>query len=466
MKPVILVVDDDLVILDFLRETFAEEGFEVSAAGSGQEAIASLETNPPDLVLLDLMLPDMSGVQVLGIIKEKFPELPVVIITAYRETDTAVLAMKLNAFDYVNKPIQLDRLLKVTRKGLADSRKRKERALHSAGEEIFKGSADVVPSRSPMLRQTYDIIAKIARGHSSTVLIQGESGVGKDVIANLIHRSSTRTDAPFLEINCAALSEHLLESELFGHERGAFTDAIAQKMGLLELGHSGTVFLDEIGEMSLQVQVKLLRVLEKMVFRKVGGTKDISVDVRIIAASNRNLAEQVKLGTFREDLYYRLKVVQLNLPPLRARPEDILPLAEYFLGLFNERFGKGFREIDPEAKQALLDYHWPGNIRELKNLMERTVLLEEGPVLHKRQLLLAPDETMERGLPGLIGAALDKPLPPEGIDLEGIVRQLEEALVRKAFASSDGNQSQAARLLGLNRDKFRYRLRAYDIKTD
>ncbi len=464
MRPVILVVDDDVLILEFLDKTFVEEGYGVRSSSTGKGALAILEEIQPDLVLLDLMLPDMSGVQVLGIIKEKYPRLPVVIVTAYRETDTAVLAMKLSAADYVNKPIQLDRLLKVTRKVLAESARRREREKEERAAGVLAGSDNVVPSRSPVLRDVYDTIARITRGHTSTVLILGESGVGKDVIANLIHRSSSRAEGPFLEINCASLSETLLESELFGHEKGAFTDAVVQKSGLLELGDRGTVFLDEIGEMPLPVQVKLLRVLEKTVFRRVGGTKDIQVDVRIIAATNRNLAEYVKQGLFREDLFYRLKVVQLNLPPLRSRPEDILPLAEYFLGLFNERFGKRFREIHPEAKEALLGHHWPGNIRELKNMIERTVLLEDGPVLLKEHVLVAPDAASEQGLADRIDAALGRPLPRAGIDLEGIVGELEEALVRKAYADAEGNQSRAARLLRLNRDKFRYRMRQYKIK--
>ncbi len=466
MKPLILIVDDDPGIRKALEEALAGEGYRTVSAGTGAEAIDILHEDVPQLVFLDLMLVDMSGVQILGVIKEKFPRLPVVILTAYRETDTAVLAMKLNAFDYLNKPIQLDRLLKVARKALPDSFSGGSSGTSSDESMDLMRDAGVVPSRSPVFKQIYEIVGKISQGHSSTVLLQGESGVGKDVLANLIHRASSRREAPFLEINCAGLTENLLESELFGHEKGAFTDAVARKMGLLELGHSGTVFLDEIGEMTLQVQVKLLRVLEKMVFRRVGGTEDIQVDVRVIAATNRDLAELVRQGAFREDLYYRLKVVQLKLPPLRARPEDILPLAEYFMGLFNERFGKKFQEIAPEAKEALLDYHWPGNIRELKNLMERTVLLEEGPVLLRRHLVLAGEDNFQEAFPATVGALLDKPFPPEGIDMEGVVRQLEEKLVRKALLASGGNQSRAARILGLNRDKLRYRMRQYQIEVE
>lgn len=465
MTPRILVIDADTRVHKDLSVVLSAEDCELESAPNGAEAIELLHAGTFDVILLDLMLPDMSGVQVLGLVKEKAPWVPVVILTSYRETDTAVLAMKLNAFDYVNKPVQMDRVLRVVRKALADSRRRREEVADSE-QRVPGAGPGVVPSRSPALRDIYTIVGKISRGNSSTVLIQGESGVGKDVLANLIHRSSARRDGPFLEINCAGLSEHLLESELFGHEKGAFTDAVTRKMGLLELGHAGTVFLDEIGEMSLAVQVKLLRVLEKMVFRRVGGTQDIQIDVRIIAATNRDLAEQVRRRDFREDLYYRLKVVQLMLPPLRSRPEDVLPLAEYFMGLFNERFGKQFQEISPEAKEALLEYHWPGNIRELKNAMERTVLLEDGPILQKSHLVLAGQGQFSESLPATVGSLLDKPFPPDGVDMEELVRELEIKLVRKALTASGGNQSQAARLLGLNRDKLRYRMRQYGIESE
>lgn len=464
MKPVILVIDDEEAIRLFLQATLEDEGYEVLTAATGGEGLELARDRVPDLVLLDLMLPDMSGIQVLGGLKSSLPHICVIMITAYRETDTAVQAMKLDAFDYVNKPINLDRLLKVVVKALESNADARRRYRDQHQGDLFGGIDDVVPSQSPCMLEIYDTVRKIAGGESTTVLIEGESGAGKDVVANLIHRTSLRRDSALLEINCAALPEHLLESELFGHEKGSFTGAVAQKKGLLEMADSGTLFLDEIGEMTLPVQVKLLRVLEKMNFRRVGGVEDISVDVRIVAATNRNLEDQVRSGSFREDLYYRLNVVNMVVPPLRDRVEDILPLTEYFLGVFNLKFRKSFSGISEEARLALLAYGWPGNIRELKNLMERSVLLGSGEVLEEEHLQLQAKVAVDGNLAGVLQDVLMKPLPGEGVDLEGLVNELEESLVRKAFQMADGNQTEAARLLGLNRDKFRYRLKQYGIK--
>jgi DNA-binding NtrC family response regulator len=464
MKPLILVIDDEEAIRLFLESTLEDEGFEVRTAATGADGLHEAFLRVPDLVLLDLMLPDMSGLQVLGTLKEKLPHLCVVMLTAYREADTAVKAMKLDAFDYATKPIQFKDLLAVVNKGLevtADARDRFRRLTQS---DLFGGIDDVVPSRSPAMIEVYDTVRRISAGGATTVLIEGESGVGKDVVANLIHRTSPRRDFPFLDINCAALPEHLLESELFGHEKGAFTDAVTQKLGLLELANGGTLFLDEIGEMALTVQVKLLRVLEKMAFRRVGGLQDIGVDVRIVAATNRSLTAQVKAGTFREDLYYRLNVVRLTVPPLRSRAEDIVPLAEFFLGKYGARFKKNFKRIDESAVVLMLGYRWPGNIRELRNVVERAVLLEEGLSLTGAQLRLGDDPgAAAEDLPVTLADVLTGPLPESGVDLEALVSQFEEALVRKAYAAAAGNQSLAARLLRLNRDKFRYRLRQYGI---
>jgi len=464
MKPVILVIDDEEAIRLFLQATLQDEGYDVLTASTGGEGLELARDRVPDLVLLDLMLPDMSGIQVLGGLKSSLPHIGVVMITAYRETDTAVQAMKLDAFDYINKPINLDRLLKVVAKALESNADARRRYRDQHQGDLFGGIDDVVPSQSPCMLEIYDTVRKIAAGESTTVLIEGESGAGKDVVANLIHRTSLRRDSALLEINCAALPEHLLESELFGHEKGSFTGAVAQKKGLLELADSGTLFLDEIGEMTLPVQVKLLRVLEKMNFRRVGGIEDISVDVRIVAATNRNLENQVSAGSFREDLYYRLNVVNLEVPPLRDRVEDIMPLAEYFLGVFNLKFKKSFTGVSENARRALLDYRWPGNIRELKNLLERSVLLGSGEILEEGHLQLQTGVGQDGDLSGKIQDILRKPLPHDGVDLEGLVGEFEESLVRKAFEAAKGNQTEAARLLGLNRDKFRYRLKQYGIK--
>jgi two-component system response regulator AtoC len=464
MKPVILVIDDEEAIRLFLQATLEDEGYDVLTAATGGEGLELARDRVPDLVLLDLMLPDMSGIQVLGGLKSSMPHICVVMITSYRETDTAVQAMKLDAFDYVNKPINLDRLLKVVAKALESNADARRRYRDQHQGDLFGGIDDVVPSQSPCMLEIYDTVRKIAAGESTTVLIEGESGAGKDVVANLIHRTSLRRESVLLEINCAALPEHLLESELFGHEKGSFTGAVAQKKGLLELADSGTLFLDEIGEMTLPVQVKLLRVLEKMNFRRVGGIEDISVDVRIVAATNRDLENQVRAGSFREDLYYRLNVVNLLVPPLRDRAEDIMPLVEYFLGVFNLKFKKSFTGVSEDAGRALLEYRWPGNIRELKNLLERSVLLGSGEILEEGHLQLQARVGHEEGLSDTLQDVLRKSLPNDGVDLEGLVGEFEESLVRKAFEAAEGNQTEAARLLGLNRDKFRYRLKQYGIK--
>ncbi len=459
-----MIVDDEKAIRLFLEATLEDEGYSIVTFGDGTSSLQWLENSLPDLVLLDLMLPDMSGIQVLDSLKKLYPHLPVVMITAYSKTDTAVQAMKLDAFDYVSKPIELNQLLKVVGKALEETAEVRERYQKVNQVELFHGIQDVVPSQSEEMLDIYQTVRKISGGSATTVLIEGESGVGKDVIANLIHRTSSRADYPFLEINCAALPESLLESELFGHEKGAFTDAVNQKMGLLELAHSGTLFLDEIGEMAMTVQVKLLRVLEKMTFRRVGGMEEISVDVRIIAATNRELLQQIRLGKFREDLYYRLKVVDLHVPPLRYRKMDIIPLVEFFMKNYSRQFDKEFNKISPAAVEMFEKYDWPGNIRELRNIIERTVLLENGPELQLPHLKKLKIENYTHELPIRIQECLTNPLPDEGIDLEELVSELENALVQKAYDSARGNQSKAARLLGLNRDKFRYRLKQYGIK--
>jgi transcriptional regulator with GAF, ATPase, and Fis domain len=309
---------------------------------------------------------------------------------------------------------------------------------------------------------------QVAKSDSTSVLIQGESGTGKELVANMIHELSARRAKPFLEINCAAIPREILESELFGHEKGAFTDARAQKQGLLELANGGTLFLDEVGEMSLTIQVKLLRVLERMSFRRVGGTKDIKVSVRIISATNQDLQRMVNEGAFREDLFYRLKVVPIFVPPLRERREDILLLAKHFMFQFSKTFYKNFQEIAPEAEQALLAYDWPGNIRELKNLMERTVLLENGPVLKAAYLTMASAGGRDpNSLSARIERVIESPaIPPGGIPFEEIIAEIEQTLIKKASDFTRWNQSRTAEVLNLKRDKLRYRMKLYGIERE
>ena len=426
------------------------------------EAVEMTSQVVPDLVLLDLRLPDMDGIEVLTRIKSQFPEICVVMITAFGDIETAVNAMKQGAFDFVTKPINLDQLLFVIKKGLESKRLSREVLQLKRQMELGDGF-EFIQGKSPSMHKVYDIVQQVAKSDTTTVLIEGESGVGKEMIARLIHQHSNRADKPFLDINCASLPEQLLESELFGHEKGAFTDAKTQKQGLLELANRGTLFLDEIGEMSLTIQVKLLKVLERMVFRRVGGTSDIHVSVRIVSATNRDLKTEVDEGRFRADLYYRLKVVPLYIPPLRERKEDLISFAKYFVNIFNKKFNKNFEDIEPKAQEMMLTYPWPGNIRELKNTIERIVLLENGPNLLPDHLPFSSTRMEESSIGKQIDHVLSQPIPEDGIELEGIIAELEKELIVKASEQAGWNQSKTARLLNLKRDKLRYRMKGYDL---
>jgi two-component system, NtrC family, response regulator AtoC len=464
LKPVILLVDDEDTIRLFLEKTLRDEGYEAITAATGAAALELTRSELPDLVLLDLKLPDMNGLDVLQQIKEEVPEACVIMLTAFGDIETAVTAMKKNAFDFVSKPVNLEQLLITIGKGLESQKLIRELFELRRRFKIDMGE-DYIPGESQQMKDIYEIVKRVAQSDTTTILIQGESGTGKEMIANMIHRYSSRHDQPFLEINCASLPEELLESELFGHEKGAFTDAKSQKVGLLELANKGTLFLDEIGEMSLTIQVKLLRVLERMTFRRVGGTKDIKVSVRIISATNSDLEAGVRTKAFREDLYYRLKVVPVFIPPLRERKEDIYLLLKHFLNHFNKQFNKGFQEIDEGAYEAILNYPWPGNIRELKNMVERIVLLEDDTTLRAEHIPLSIRQGMApaKELSGLrrIEVALSRPFPEEGIAFEAMLGGLERELIDKAMREAAGNQSRAARLLQLNRDKVRYRLKEF-----
>lgn len=464
MQPKILVIDDQEAIRLFLASALAERGYDVSQAATGAEAIAAAAAFRPDLVLLDLLLPDANGMDILARLREDRPDICVVILTSYGQVDAAVRAMRLQAFDFVTKPVNLDRLLGVIERGLATVPARPSRR---GVADLFATLPGAVPSEDQAMQEIYGTVAKVAAQGRSTVLIEGESGVGKDILAQLIHANSPRRASPLLEVNCAALPENLLESELFGYEKGAFTDATHQKLGLLELANGGTLFLDEIGEMALPIQVKLLRVLEKMNFRRVGGLQDIQVDVRILAATNRNLTRLVEAGAFREDLYFRLRVIRLQPPPLRERPGDILPLARHFLGHFNREFTKQIVGFTDDAEAALAAHSWPGNIRELRNAVERAVLLDDGPLLEPQALDVEAAGTRQEGdLIQRLGRALREPLAPTGVSLDELLSEAEGRLIRKALDEAGGNRSQAARLLGLGRDRLRYRLKAHGLAAE
>jgi DNA-binding NtrC family response regulator len=464
-KAQILVVDDQDSIRHFVTKALEQDGFTVNAVGSVRECRAALEGQLPDLALFDLKLPDGTGLELLRELKRTEPEVPVILMTAFGELETAVEAMSAGAFWFVKKPFQNEELLALVNRALESQKMWIE--LRRLRHRAF-ADEDFLHSTSPSMQEAYAIAEQVARGDTTSVLIEGESGTGKEYFANLIHRMSARHDKPFVEINCAAIPSELLESELFGHEKGAFTDARAQKLGLMELASGGTLFLDEIGEMNPMLQVKLLRVLERRTFKRVGGTKDISVNIRILSATNQDLERMVREGSFREDLYYRLKVVPLYVPPLRERKEDILPLSQLFLERFARQFKKPFKNIAPAAERVLHDYPWPGNIRELKNLFERTVLLETGTTLEAHHLKLAPrsrpsaDVTLGQRIDEYVNGAM----PAGGIPFEPLVEELERSLILRASYATNWNQSRTAEVLNLKRDKLRYRMKLFGIRAD
>ncbi len=464
-KASILVVDDQDSIRHFVGKALEEDGYTVQTTGSLRETRQVLEHDMPDLAILDFKLPDGNGIELLREIKRQQPEVSVILMTAFGEVDTAVEAMSAGAFWFVKKPFQNDELLALVARALESQKLWIE--LRRLRHQAF-ADEDFLHSSATSMQEAYTIAEQVARGDTTTVLIEGESGTGKEYFANLIHRMSARHDRPFVEINCAAIPAELLESELFGHEKGAFTDARAQKLGLMELASGGTLFLDEIGEMSPMLQVKLLRVLERRTLRRVGGTKDVPVNVRIISATNQDLERMVGEGRFREDLYYRLKVVPLYVPPLRERKEDIMLLTRLFMERFTKQFKKAFKEISPSAERVLIDYPWPGNIRELKNLFERTVLLETGTVLEAHHLKLSarPRGAGEATLGQRIDSMMNGPIPPSGIPFEAITEDLERALIMRASYVTKWNQSRTAELLQLKRDKLRYRMKLYGIHSE
>jgi two-component system response regulator AtoC len=447
-KATVLVVDDEALIRWSLAERLKADGYEVLEADTARAALEQLPEGV-DLVLLDYRLPDTDGVSVLRKIKEFDQDILVVLLTAYASVETAVEAMKLGAYHFANKPFNLDDVAAIVARALETTRLRREvRQFRSNAARPY--SLHRIVGASDEITRLRHLVARVAASPASTVLLTGESGTGKDLVAKVIHYASDRTGRPFMNITCSALPEQLLESELFGHERGAFTDARLQKRGLLETADGGTVFLDEIGEMTPALQAKLLRFLEEKSFKRVGGASDIHVDVRVIAATNRDLEEAVATGRFRADLFYRLNVLPVAMPPLRAHVEDIPALMEFFIDAFNTEFRKKILGATPAAYSALQAYGWPGNVRELRNVIERAMLLCDGNRLD------AGDFPALRMIPaGVDGFEL----PPTGVDLE----KLERSLVIQALRRSGGNQTRAGALLGLNRDQIRYRIEKFSL---
>ncbi len=448
-KEKIVVVDDEDLIRSWLAEKLRTAGYAVEVAATGSEARDLVLSDSPALMLLDLRLPDGSGVDFLREFLDLDRELVVILVTAYGEIGTAVEAVKAGAFDFVEKPVQIDSLLLSIRQGLETRRLHRKVAVLEEQHRWRFANVDLV-GRSPALEEIVDTVHKVAAADTTTVLLQGESGTGKDLVARAIHAQSGRRDQPFLEINCTALPENLVESELFGHERGAFTDARSRKKGLAELANGGTLFLDEIGDMPVTMQTKLLRFLQDSTFKRVGGTSNITVDVRVIAATNRDLDRLVEIGNFRTDLYFRLKVVPIHIPPLRERREDILPLAQFFLDQLCGELRRRPVALGESAVPLLEAYSWPGNVRELRNVLERVLILDHKDVIEAEDLPIEPDSAPAPRQ----DATRPFALPPEGIRLEDVERDL----VRQAMLQATGNVTKAAKLLGISRDTLRYRL--------
>jgi two-component system response regulator PilR (NtrC family) len=444
----ILIVDDERGMQEFLEIFFRREGHTVSVASGATEARECLEADEVDVVVSDMQMPDGSGLDVLHAVQETCPEVPVIMITAFATTDSAIAAMKEGAYDYVTKPFKVDELGVVVAKALEKKRlTRENRRLRS--ELRSQARHRTMIGSSAVMQRVFEMVGRVA-DTKTNVLVTGESGTGKELVARMIHEQSGRSEAPFVAVNCGAIPGNLLESELFGHVRGAFTGAVGNKEGLFEAAESGTLFLDEVGELTPALQVKLLRAIQEKTIRRVGGTGDRRVDVRIISATNRQLEDEVAAGRFREDLYYRLNVIQIHLPPLRDRPEDVPLLVHRFVDRYARELGKDPVPVDAEAMDLLIAYGYPGNVRELENVIERAVALSRGDSIGVDLMpptLLRPPES-----------AVAATIPQGGIDLDALLADYERSLIAEALRMCGGVKKHAARLLGLSFRSLRYRL--------
>jgi DNA-binding NtrC family response regulator len=458
MSATVLIVDDERTLARAVKAFLIESGYEAEVAPDAEQALGRLETLRPDVVFSDMRLPGMNGIELLRRIREFDPAIAVIIMTAYGTIEGAVEAVKLGAFDYLKKPVDLEELKLLADRALEHSHLQLELSYHrrrAASEVPFASVLGESPAMRAVLEQARQIAAL---NETPPVLIMGETGTGKGLVARTIHAGSGRASRPFIEVNCTALPATLMEAELFGHERGAFTDAKESRMGLFEAAEGGFLFLDEVGDVELSLQGKLLKAVEERTVRRVGGNRDRKIDVRILAATNRDLERESQRERFRRDLYFRLAVILLRLPPLRDRGEDVLTLAEYFLRRFSAKYGKPVERLDPRARDRLLAYPWPGNVRELSHVIERAVLWSKGPLLDVEHLALeVPAELVD----GAGTPVPDRAPRPAGMDLE----QWERTLIEQALREADGNQTRAAQRLGISRDTLRYRLKKYGIQS-
>ncbi|MBA1336975.1 MAG: Two-component system response regulator protein [Firmicutes bacterium] len=448
MSKRILIADDEKNMVWAFKKALKDEKYQIISASNGIEAVEKIKTEDLDLILMDIKMPKLDGMGVLQEIRSLNLNTPVIMITAHGTTESAVQAMKMGALDYISKPFDVEELKIQLRKAL-DVKDMKEQ-IQYLKEELESRTGRLIIGDSPVMKRVLDIVYRVAPTNA-TVLITGESGTGKEMIANAIHYNSERKDKPYIKVNCGAIPESLMESELFGHERGAFTGAVSRKPGRFERANGGTIFLDEVGELSAATQVKLLRVLQEKQIERVGGTDVIDIDIRVIAATNRDLKSMLEEGAFREDLYYRLNVMPIELPPLRERKEDIPKLIMHFLDRFCSEMGRGALSLSEEAMDALVKYDWKGNIRELENIVERLVLLSQGKEISRDDL---PNEILYSG-----DGAIEFKLPDGGVNLEDV----EKSLIKQALERSGHNQTRAAELLGITRHTLIYRMGKYGL---
>ena len=451
----ILVIDDEEFITRSLKQHFEKEECEVFTAANGEDGIEIFKAEAPDIVVLDLNMPGMGGIEALRIIRNLSSDVIIIIITAHGDIETAVSTIKIGAYDFVEKPFELDRISVLIKKALETVHLKRE-VTFLREEKFDTYSFNNFIGESLVMKDVIALAKKVAASDANTILIQGESGTGKSLLSRAIHYHSARASQPFVEITCTAIPEALIESELFGYEKGSFTDAKVSKKGLFEVASGGTIYLDEIGDIKLSTQAKLLRVLEEKTFKRVGGLKDIKVNVRIVATTNKkDLEAAVREGDFRADLYYRLKVFPIYLLPLRERREDIIPLAMHHINRFNKEFKKNVKSISPDAVKLLLNYPWHGNARELRNVVERICILEDTDIIYPRHL---PSEIVDFVDSGA-GEGTSIALPSEGLSLKNV----EKDLIVQALTKADHNQTKAARLLGISRDALRYKMQKFNL---